>query len=355
MQKVSFANNKSPFYAALNKEVESYFKQKNISKQGNLALYLKTVIFLSLTVVLYTWLVFYTPVWYIAIPAAALLGMNQAFIGFNIMHDACHGSYSRKKWVNDLLGYTMNFLGSNAFIWKTKHNVVHHTYTNIDGIDDDIMKIPVLRHCETQKKMKMHRYQHIYSVLIYALTIHFWVWLMDFIKYFSGKVVVTEIRNFTVKEHIIFWVSKAWYLGAYIILPWYVLGFWPFFIGFMVMNALFGLTMSVVFQLAHVVEKAHFEEVKLGQDKTIEHEWAVHQVRTTCNFAINNPVISWFLGGLNYQIEHHLFPRVSHVHYPHISRIVAEVCQKHNVTYNYYPTMGEAVVSHFKTMRDLGR
>lgn len=353
MQKVTFANKKSPFYSALRKEVNAYFKEKNISQQGNWNLYLKTIIFLSLTVILYTWLVFYTPVWYVALPLCALLGMNQAFIGFNIMHDACHGSYSEKKWVNNLLGYTMNFLGSDAFIWKTKHNVVHHTYTNIDGIDDDIMKIPVLRHCETQKKLKMHRYQYIYSVLIYFLTIHFWVWLMDFIKYFTGKVVVTPV-NFTLKQHIAFWVSKLWYLTAYILVPIYFVGFTPFIIGFLVMNALFGFTMSVVFQLAHVVEKTHFEEALHG-DKLIEKEWAEHQVLTTCNFSTKNKVVSWFLGGLNFQIEHHLFPKVSHIHYPQISAIVERVCAQHNVTYNYYPTMGQAVASHFKVMRDLGR
>lgn len=354
MTKVTFANNKSPFYTAIRKEVNEYFNQKKLSQQGNWSLYIKTIIFLSVTVVLYTWLVFYTPVWYLALPLCAILGMNQAFIGFNVMHDACHGSYSEKKWVNDFFGYSMNFLGSNAFLWKTKHNVVHHTFTNIDGVDDDIMKIPVLRHCETQQKLKMHRYQHIYSVLIYCLTIHFWVWLMDFIKYFTGKVVITPLKNFTVKEHIIFWVSKLWYAVAYIVIPWYVLGFTPFIIGFLVMNALFGLTMSVVFQLAHVVEKAHFEEALHG-DKLIEKEWAEHQVLTTCNFSTKNKIASWFLGGLNFQIEHHLFPKISHIHYPAISGIVERVCRQYNVSYNYYPTMGEAIASHFKVLRDLGR
>lgn len=353
MQKVTFANNKSPFYSAIRKEVNEYFKQKNISQQGDWSLYIKTVIFLSLTVVLYTWLVFYTPVWYIALPMAALLGMNQAFIGFNIMHDACHGSYSEKKWVNEFFGYSMNFLGSSAFLWKTKHNVVHHTYTNIDGIDDDIMKIPVLRHCETQQKLKMHRFQYIYSVLIYFLTIHFWVWLMDFIKYFTGKVVVTPL-NFNTKEHIIFWVTKVWYAVAYIIIPWYFLGFPTFIVGFLVMNALFGLTMSLVFQLAHVVEKVQFEEAIHG-DKIIEKEWAEHQVLTTCNFSTKNKALSWFLGGLNFQIEHHLFPRISHIHYPEISGIVQRVCKQFNVSYNYYPSMGKAVTSHFKVLKDLGK
>lgn len=354
MVKVTFANNKSPFYTALKTEVEAYFNQKHISQQGNWNLYLKTIIFLGLTVVLYTILVFFTPVWYIALPLCALLGMVLAFVGFNIMHDACHGSYSEKKWVNDLFGYSMNFLGSTSYIWKTKHNVVHHTYTNIDGVDDDIMKIPILRHCDTQPKLGMHRYQYIYSVLIYCLTIHFWVWLMDFIKYFSGKVVVTKFTGFTVKEHIIFWVSKIWYATAYIAVPWYFLGFPTFIVGFLVMNAFFGVTMALVFQLAHVVEKVQFAEAKEGNVR-IEKEWAVHQVETTCNFAVKNKIISWFLGGLNFQVEHHLFPKVSHVHYPELSPIVERVCQQYNVEYNYYPTMNEAIASHFKVMRDLGR
>jgi linoleoyl-CoA desaturase len=246
----------------------------------------------------------------------------------------------------------MNALGSNAYIWKIKHNVVHHTYTNIDGIDDDIAKSPVLRHCQTQKWVPAHRFQHLYMFLLYGLSTILWVFVTDLVKYFTKKIVVTEMKM-TTKEHIIFWTSKLLYVFFYFVLPILFVGWQAWLIGYLIMNITLGITLSLVFQLAHVVEKTAFE---LAEDKpkTINSEWAIHEVITTANFAPKNKFISWFVGGLNYQIEHHLFPRVSHVHYPAISNIVREECARFNIPYHYYPTMTEALISHYRVMRRLG-
>jgi linoleoyl-CoA desaturase len=173
------------------------------------------------------------------------------------MHDACHGSYSSKKWVNELLSLTMNALGSNAYIWKIKHNVVHHTYTNIDGIDDDIAKSPVLRHCQTQKWVPAHRFQHLYMFLLYGLSTILWVFVTDLVKYFTKKIVVTEMKM-TTKDHIIFWTSKLLYVFFYFVLPILFVGWQAWLIGYLIMNITLGITLSLVFQLAHVVEKNCF-------------------------------------------------------------------------------------------------
>ncbi len=353
MYKASFNNRKSPFYTALRGEVDRYFSENRIKPTGNWNLYLKSFTFLILLVYLYIQLVFFTPVWWIAIPMCIIFGFNAAFIGFNIMHDGCHGSYSEKKWLNEIMGLSLNLLGSDATLWKTKHNVVHHTYTNIDGLDADITQTALLRFAPSQKHLKIHKFQHLYAPLLYGLITFSWIFEADFTKYFSKKVLGTPIRDMSPREHIAFWASKVLYFFFYIILPIYMLGFLPFLIGFLTMNLTLGLVIAIVFQLAHVVEITEFEDATRSNIK-IEEEWAIHQIKTTANFATNNALISWFLGGLNFQVEHHLFPKISHVHYPQIQKIVREVCDQFQVEYRVYPTMWAAVRSHFRLLRSLG-
>jgi linoleoyl-CoA desaturase len=269
------------------------------------------------------------------------------------MHDACHGSYSSKKWVNDLLSLTMNALGSNSFIWKIKHNVVHHTYTNVDGIDDDIAKSPLLRSCDTQKWTPMHRFQYVYMFFLYSLSTILWVFLTDIIKYFNRKIVVTEMK-ITPMQHFNFWGSKILYVAFYVVLPLICVGWEAWIIGYLIVNVTMGLVLAIVFQLAHVVEKTSFENV--GETaKTIDSEWAIHEIKTTANFAVGNKFITWFVGGLNYQVEHHLFPRVSHIHYKAISKIVQDHCHKFQLPYHNYTTMTKAIASHVRIMKNLGK
>jgi linoleoyl-CoA desaturase len=271
-----------------------------------------------------------------------------------VMHDACHGSYSSKKWVNETLGLSLNALGGNAFIWKFKHNILHHTYTNVDGIDDDIAKSPLMRQCRTQKWVPAHRYQHIYVVLVYAISSFAWVSMMDFNKYLKQNVNGTPLQKMTIGDHLVFWLSKVLYVLFYVAIPVSVLGWGAWAIGFGLMHVVMGLTLALVFQLAHVVEHAEFE--KAGEeDMLIENAWAEHQVRTTANFAPGNIFVNWYVGGLNYQVEHHLFPRISHVHYPALSKIVQQTCQQFNLPYNTYPTMTASMISHFKMMKSLGQ
>jgi len=352
MAKVSFNNNKQVFYSTLKKSVDQYFTSNNLKKTGNWKLYLKTVILIPLALLIYVILLFTDYAAWVGASLSILLGLTLVSIAFNIMHDACHGSYSSRKWVNELMGLTMNALGANAYIWKIKHNVVHHTYTNVDGIDDDIAKSPVLRHCPSQKWMPAHRFQHIYMFFLYAVSTILWVFLTDMIKYFSRKIIVTEMK-FTLKEHLIFWVSKLLYIGFYIVIPILMLGWQTWLVGYLIINITMGLTLSLVFQLAHVVEKTEFE-VAEEKPKVIDTEWAIHEIRTTANFAPGNKIVSWFVGGLNFQVEHHLFPRVSHVHYAALSKIVKEHCDQFGIPYHSYPKMRQAVASHIRVMKALG-
>ncbi len=355
MKKIIFNNQNSPFYESVKADVQTYFKEKLKPSTGDFRLYSKTIILLLSFVGIYTWLIFFTPGIFIAIGLCIAFGLIESSIGFNIMHDACHGSYSKRKWVNELFGYSMNMLGSDAFIWKIKHNIIHHTYTNIDGVDDDIAKAPFIRHCETQPKYKLHKFQHIYLLPMYALATVTWVFISDFRKYFTHKIYTTEMRRMDVKEHFIFWLTKAFYVLVYMLIPVLMVGWVKFLIGFFIYHAAMGISLTIVFQLAHAVDKAEFVNGKQEGTLKIEEEWAAHQVKTTANFAMNNRIVSWFVGGLNFQIEHHLFPRISHIHYPAISKIVKRNCEKFGLPYNYHRTMISAIISHFRWMKQLGQ
>lgn len=351
--KVTFNNSNKVFFNALKASVDEYFAKNNLKKTGNYKLYSKAAILLVSAIAIYL-TVLYAPIpGWARLSLTAVFGTGMAFIGFNIMHDANHGSFSSRRWVNDIFGLTLNLVGGTAFLWKLKHNIVHHTYTNIDGVDDDINNLPFMRECKSQKWKPVHRFQGVYMFLLYGFT-SLLMWFSDFQKYFSKKVYTTELKPMDFKEHLIFWISKAIYVFLYVVLPINVLGWQLWLIGFSVMHYMLGLILALVFQLAHVVEHAEFSVAGVEPVK-IENEWAVHQVKTTADFATNSKLATWCLGGLNFQIEHHLFPKISHIHYPELSRIVRETCEQFGIRYNNFPTMAHAVVSHYRIMRNLGR
>ena len=351
--KVTFNNKQKDFFNALKREVDAYFATNNIRKTGNWKLYAKAFILIPSALLLYYVLLTVPMHWGISTALWILLGFNMAAIGFNVMHDACHGSFSTRNWVNYLFGLTNNFLGGNAFLWKLKHNIIHHTYTNIDGVDDDINNMPFIRQCTTQQWKPMHRFQSAYMFLLYGFTSLF-MFFMDYVKYFSKKIHTTPLKQMDLKEHIVFWAGKLFFILFYIILPISLLGWGKGLLGLFISQFTMGLTLAIVFQLAHVVEHAEFEAAGVDPVK-IENEWAIHQIKTTANFAFTNKMATWFLGGLNYQIEHHLFPRISHIHYPAISQIVRDTCVQFGLHYIYFPSTRAAVLSHVRLMNQMGK
>lgn len=354
MSKVSFNNKNQVFYASLKASVDKYFTHTGKRKTGNIQLYAKAIILIGIALSLYAVLLFVPMPLLPRILSSSFLGFVLACIGFNVMHDANHGSYSSRKWVNETLALTLNALGGNSFIWKQKHNIIHHTYTNIEGIDDDIAKSPFIRMCSSQPWLPAHRLQHLYTPLLYAFSSMIWILFQDFEKYFSRRIVDTPLTRMSVTDHLIFWISKMLYILFYIALPIVLMGWQSWLVFFLSMHIGLGLTLSIVFQLAHVVEETEFNSVN-GDTKQIENEWAVHQVKTTTNFSPDSRIILWLVGGLNYQVEHHLFPRVSHIHYPALSKLVRAECATFHLPYNNLPTFRSAVISHFRFIRLLGR
>ncbi|HVW61637.1 MAG TPA: acyl-CoA desaturase, partial [Puia sp.] len=336
MSTPKFATPSHSFHTELKKRISAYFEEVGKSQTGNYSLFIKAVILMVSFVFVYVHLVFFTPNAFWAIVESVILGGVVAAIGFNVMHDGAHGSFSKYKWVNSLAAFSLNILGGNSFMWNMKHNVVHHAYTNVDGIDDDIDIQPWMRMSETQKKYRLHRYQHLYFWFFYCILYLFWIFLLDYQKYFKSKVGSMPLKKMSLSDHFVFWGFKLFHAFLFVGLPIYMVGFEDWLIGFIIFTCFAGFVLSIVFQLAHTVEHTAFPVANEVTGK-LEDEWAVHQIKTTANFATKNKVVSWLVGGLNFQIEHHLFPKISHVHYPAISNIIRQACQEYGLVYIEYP------------------
>ena len=286
----------------------------------------------------------------------ALMGLGIAGIGVNVMHDANHGSFSKNKKLNKVVSLVMNILGGDASIWRLQHNVLHHAFTNIHDADDDIIGPPMLRFSPHEPKKKVHRYQFVYAWVLYGLMTIIKVAYTDFkraIKY--RKMGLIKTRKEFVQRLIKISAGKLMYFGYILVLPMLFapMPVWAVILGFLVMHMVTGFMLSIIFQTAHVTPSSEFP---LPDEKgEMENNWAVHQLLTTTNFSPKSRFFSWFIGGLNYQIEHHLFANISHVHYRDISRIVADTAREFGIPYNVQPSFVKAVHSHGKMLYRLGR
>lgn len=345
------------FYRTVTKRVNHYFKQNKIDKQGGSKMIVKTIFFLGGVVVLYSLIMSNQFTAWQLLPLAVLLGMFKAFVGFNVSHDAIHGSYSKNKTFNRLLAlFSFNLLGGNAYMWDITHNQVHHTYTNIPGHDEDIEVAPgILRLSPEEKRKGFMRYQQYYAFLLYGLSYFSWVFRKDYKKFFAKKIGAKDNSQHPRQEYVKLFLFKGLYYVLFIVLPLLVLDitWWQFIIGFLAMQFSAGIVLGLVFQLAHVVEGLDFPYP--NEEGNIEEAWAIHQMQTTANFARKNRLINWFVGGLNFQIEHHLFPHISHIHYPKVSAIVKKTAMEFGVPYHEYETMPAAIGSHYRMLKQFGR
>lgn len=345
---------KDSLHSELRKRVQQYFTDNKISQTGGSKIFLKAALFLVVFALLYIHLVFFTPAWYIGVFECIVLGGVIAGIGFNVMHDGGHGSFSKLKWMNKLASYTSSMLGANQFMWNMKHNMIHHTFTNVDGVDDDIEVGILMRMAPTQKRLKIHKFQHIYFWVLYMLLYIFWVFYSDFEKYFTKKIGDTPLKKMSLTEHFSFWWIKVYYAAVFIVIPIYSVGWLAWLIGFLTISFFAGFVLSIVFQLAHTVEDTEFPVASIEEHK-LPDEFAAHQIKTTANFATKSKLVSWLVGGLNFQIEHHLFPKISHIHYPAISNIIRTVCAEYQLQYIEYPTTRKAIAAHVRFLRQMGK
>jgi linoleoyl-CoA desaturase len=297
--------------------------------------------------------VFAVPAWWLALPVAALLAISIAGVAFNVQHDGEHRAYSDRPWVNAIMASMLDLLGGSSYVWRWKHVTLHHTYVNITEHDGDIDVGPLARLSPHQERFAAHRWQHYYMWPLYALMAIRWQLIGDFQDVICARVGEHRMPRPRGRDLALFIMGKAAFLGLAFGLPmtlrplWIVLAFYAGVVG------LVGVMLSVVFQLAHCVEEAEFR-VPEPDTQRVDTAWAEHQIETTIDFARKSRVLAWLLGGLNFQIEHHLFPRISHVHYPAISSVVEETCRDFGVRYSEHPTLWAGLVSHYRWLRRMG-
>lgn len=355
-QKVTFDNRQNQeFGRTVKRRVNAYFKERGLSKHANLAMVVKTVTLFAIYFGAYGLLISgILPLWGMW-AMCLVMGIGMAGIGFSIAHDAMHGAYSKNKRVNRLLGFSFDILGANSYMWHMVHNIIHHTYTNIDGHDKDLDIAPFIRLSPHTEYHWSHRLQHILAFAAYSFATIFWVFIKDFRGFFVRDLGPYSNKKHPLKEWVVLFATKGLYYAYTIVVPLIVLDitWWQFLIGFFTLHLSAGIILGVVFQLAHVVEGPEFPEP--NSESKIEENWLIHQMYTTSNFARDNKILGWYIGGLNYQIEHHLFPRVCSIHYPQIAPIVKQTAEEFGLPYNYHPSFTDAVLSHYRTLQRFGR
>lgn len=348
---------KSSFYTILRENVDRYFTENRISRNANGEMVFKTVVLMLIYLGPLAVICFLNPSLTVSLLLWSVMGFGLAGIGMSVMHDANHGAYSSNETVNRILGHTLILLGGSVFNWKLQHNILHHTYTNVTHMDEDIDNKLVLRFSPHTKAHFLHRFQKFYALFFYGIMTLYWCTLKDFIqfaKYARNKVnTKSRAENFQKLAEII--AGKLVYYFVFFGLPVFVAGV-PFLMvlpGFVLMHFIAGIILTVVFQLAHTVEGT--EHPMPDVHGNIENSWAIHQMNTTKNFSPHNRWISWYVGGLNFQIEHHLFTRVCHVHYPKIAPIVKKTAEEFGIPYMENESFMTAIRSHFAILQKFGK
>ncbi len=359
IQTVKFTSSKdADFVKTVRKRVNKYFKDNGISRYANANMVVKTVFMFCLYFTPYFSLLFGNTegswlFWFCWV----VMGFGMAGIGLSVMHDANHGAYSKNTKINNIIGRVMYLVGGSADNWKMQHNILHHTYTNIDGLDEDIDSPWFLRFSPHQDRRKIHRFQHRYAWFFYGFMTLAWAITKDFRqadRYCAMGLnkQIGRSKKSLFSELIVWKVVYASYIVAIPMLvvdaPW-----WQILLGFFIMHYIAGFVLAIIFQPAHVMEETEFPLPT--EANTVENNLLVHQLLTTTNFAPNAKLFNWYVGGLNYQIEHHLFPNICHVHYKKISKIVQETAAEFGLPYMVQPTFARALVKHGRMLKTMGR
>jgi linoleoyl-CoA desaturase len=351
--KVEFGQDRA-FQTELRRRVDEYFKSTGRRQRGCWQMRLKTAVLLASFVALYVLLVFAARTAWQAVPLAVLLGLCTAGIGFNIQHDGGHRAYSDSPWANKLAAMAMDAIGGSSYLWRWKHVVFHHRYVNITGLDTDVELGGLGRLTPHQRRRPFHRWQHLYLWPLYGLLAVKWHFVDDFRDAITGRIGDHRVPRARGWDLVLFVAGKLAFFALAFAVPMVFHPVWVVLVYYGVVALVLGMVLSVVFQLAHCVEEADFP---MPRDDTqrMDKPWAVHQVESTVDFARGNPVVTWFVGGLNYQVEHHLFPLVCHVNYPGMSRVVEETCRDFGVRYSAHGTLWQGLASHFRWLRRLGK
>ncbi|QRR03264.1 fatty acid desaturase family protein [Dyadobacter sandarakinus] len=356
-EKIKFAAPvKSQFFPTLKKRVDQYFVENNTSRYANKTMVIKTVVLLSIYILPFIVILVAAPSFWVSMLLWLVMGVGISGIGMSVMHDANHGAISQNPVINKWMGYTINLAGAGVMNWKLQHNILHHTYTNVADLDEDIRDRGVVKLSPHGKPGLFNRFQWLYAFFFYGILTLYWVLLKDFIQY--GQFIESGVNRQSKAENrrmlIGLIVMKVVYLGFFLAVPVFIfdLDFTHILAGFLLMHFAAGLVLTIIFQLAHSVEGT--EHPLPNEAGVIEKDWAIHQLETTVNFSPRNKWLSWYIGGLNFQIEHHLFPKICHVHYPQIAPIVKETAREFGLHYLENESFLDALHSHIRSLKRFG-
>ena len=341
------------FHHDVKTRVEAWLAQPGRSARDVPWMYAKTAVILLWFAASWTALVFFTTAWWAAGLLSVSLGLAIATVGSAVMHDANHGAYSRYGWVNRVAGWALDAMGASSYVWRAKHNAAHHTWTNLDAQDDDLHVGPFARLTVEQAWRPWHRFQHLYLWVLYGFLLPKWAYVDDFVNLASGRVGCLRLEAPSRGETAALWAGKVTFTLWAFAIPLWRHDLLPVLACALVASFAVGVTLAVTFQLAHCVEEAGFPVV--GADGRLGHDFAEHQLATTVDFAPGNPIVTFLAGGLNYQVEHHLFPKVCHLHYPALAEIVGAAARDHGLKYRVTPSLWTAIGSHYRMLRRMGR
>lgn len=344
---------RSPFTNELRKRVSEHLENQGKPERDLWQMYAKSAFIIGLSITSYVMLVFHSDTLLEAIFWGFLLAQGHTMVGFDVMHDAGHKGYSNNQKVNWFMSHMLDAVGGSQWLWNQKHNILHHTFTNIEELDDDTHSGSVFRLTPNQEHKWWHRYQNWYALPLYSLLSLYWIFFSDFKEFLQGKIGVYDLPKPKRSDKIMFWGGKVFYVGYALILPMFFHPVAHVLLAFVGVHLILGFTLSLVFQLAHIVDNAEFP--RPAENGAMADEWTIHQMKTTVNFARTNRFINFYVGGLNFQAEHHLFSRICHLHYPDISNVVKQTCKEYGVPYKEFPTLGSAISSHLKHLKELGR
>lgn len=346
-------NKDTSFSIDLRRRVDSYFAANGFARDGGAKMLRKTAIIFAWLIAGYVGLLALGGSWLAVVGFGISCGLATAGLGMAVQHDGGHLAYSRRRSINRAAASVLDLLGASSYVWKIKHGVVHHTYPNIEGADDDLDAAPFARLAPGQRHRGFHRFQHLYMWPLYGFLTAKWFLFDDFRDLVRGRVGNHPLAAPRKAELAIFVLGKLAHLSWAVVVPILVLGWAKALVFYVALSAACGITLAVVFQLAHCVEEATFVDPS-PHSEPLMLDFDAHQLATTIDFARDSKLLSWYVGGLNFQAVHHLFPRISHVHYPAIATIVAETAAAHGVRYTASPTLGAALRSHYRWLRRMG-
>jgi linoleoyl-CoA desaturase len=343
-----------PFHHEVQSRVEERLATLGRSRHGGRRIYLKTALLLLWSSTSYAALLTWAQSWWQVALLSVSLGLALAGIGFNIAHDGNHGAFSASRIVNRAMGGMLDLLGASSYVWRWKHNVFHHSYPNIEGLDDDIDLGALCRMSRHQPHLPYHRLQHLYMWILYGFIVPKWQLYDDFAAIVKGRIGGNSFPRPRGGELALFLGGKLAFFATAFAIPLLSHPLWQVALVYGCVGLVQGLSLSIVFQLAHSNEETSAFSADEPED-IADREWAVHQVETTADFARRSRLLTWYVGGLNHQIEHHLFPRISHVHLPVIADVVEQVCRESGVRYSVHASLWRAVASHYSWLRSMGR